>query len=145
MIDKKQEKAYYALIAEYLQEISPEMHKTCVEVVKPLLNDHNHVKEIFNYILVNQGYVFCTENAHFYLAVFYRIYSPIHLYTKKCRLRNGLRERIRNVFNYNAVEMINYLADSVLPYYKNPRWATQINELAFDIVENIKIELAECQ
>ena len=140
-----QDRISHRLMSEYLFDISPELHKTCIEAVEPLLDNEHHIQEVFNYVLFKQNGVFNTENAHLYLAVIYRIYSPMHLYSKDQKLKAGIRGRIASAFNYKNPEMINYFADTVLPHFKNPRWAAQVNELAFEIVENIKSELLDLE
>lgn len=131
----------HRLIAEFLFDISPELYKTCEEAATPLLEDEKWIPKIFSYILVHQNGQTRAENEHFYLAVFYRIYSPVHLYTPMItKLNPGIRDAISNCFGFNNSEMVNHFYVSVPSHYQNPRWAAQVNDLAFDIVENIKFE-----
>lgn len=132
------------LIAEFLFDINPELYKTCEQAVEPLLEDEKLIPTIYNYIFHHQNAVIGYENTHFYIAVFYKIYSPLHLYTKAItKLSPGIRDVIANCFGFKNPELVNHFADYVQPNYKNPRWAAQVNDLAFEIVENIKSEHKE--
>ncbi|GEM_PF-2916647 len=132
------------LIAEFLFDINPELYKTCEQAVQPLLEDEKLIPTVFNYIYHHQNGVMRGGNEHFYIAVFYRIYSPLHLYTSKItKLKPGVRGILSNCLGFQNGEMINHFSVFVLPNYKNPRWAAQVNELAFEIVENIKSEQEE--
>jgi len=123
------------IAAERLKEIDPESYEELEKLVNPPIIDLDLlpkvISDITNIVAVNP------ENSPFILAVVYYLYAPHKLHFKTGRCRNGIRQIICTALKWNDRPVVNYYLDIMFIYYKNPRWAAKVKEMADTILKQI--------
>jgi hypothetical protein len=116
-----------------LKETNPELFKNCRIAVTPLVTDFDLLPFILEEIEKSEGKT-TTENIHFVVAVFDRMYIPVQLISKRLVKKPiGLRDAYANVLGYDNPENVNSWVDIMRAYYKGHRFAEKVDTVSFTI------------
>jgi hypothetical protein len=130
-------KAKQVLINSVFQELNPDLFKACEILTQPLVENISLVPCIYSKIREAIG-EFDYEQMPFIVAVLYRLYVPIQLFSKNTKKPIGLRDAFASALGYDNPENINGWGDILLAYYKGQKFAERVDELAFAIYHDLK-------
>ncbi|TKC01240.1 hypothetical protein [Pedobacter cryotolerans] len=124
------------LATERLKKVNYQEYQNCVDLTKGRLHDINLIPLIFQEVI--RTYPANPENTPFILGVIYYLYAPYKLHFTDLRLQNGMRQIIISLMNWNDAPTVNYYADRLVAYYKNPRFAARVHAISDEIYEALK-------
>jgi hypothetical protein len=126
------------LVKRVLEEIAPDVYNACLVLVQPLITDFKLVPKVIAEIEHIEGST-NHDNIHFVIGVLDRLYIPAQLISKGLvRKPIGLRDAYAEAFGYDNPENINAWVDIMAAYYKNPRFAERVDEVAFKVADVLK-------
>jgi hypothetical protein len=124
------------MMAEILKETNPVAYQACINMHNPALEDWNLLRTVKSIIL--RRYLLTMPNYPIFLAVIYRLYATWKLHKITPKLKVGMRDVLQELLEFAHAENVNYHSDQIAIKYKNKRWAKLIDDLATDILYEIK-------
>ncbi len=120
-----------AIATERLKEVNPEAYEECIRLLDAPLKDLRLMPAVLVELFTR--YKPIPENSAFILAVVYYLYEPWGLSYNVVRSVNGLRQILCDAFKWNDKPVVNYYKSIMRAYYKGPRWAAKVQQVADEV------------
>jgi len=116
------------IAAEKLREIEPDIFEECENMVNAPISNIDLLPISMSEILLELEPT--PDNSPLILAIVYYLYAPFKLTYQNIRCDNGIRGAVCRAMNWKDTPLVNYYGSILVSYYKNPRWAAKVKEMA---------------